>query len=317
MFKTESRIKSFLAGFTRGFTMFGTSFDVQHTISDELSSLEAMSVSHNMEKSHQIAIVGSCLFHKGTLIISHLSPDLTKRIVRFVTFMKLVNRGPDQTELIVIEQVYCPPHRNAFHNYEKPSNVRVAHTLIILAQKSEMLCVLLDSRHHFSQNDVIDRMKDCLERLNHNGVWSIAEENVMDISMDKKDETETQIRSLTSLTEGNVLLHYLSHTERDGVILLPTTLVPKPSGLLAIENRFIKTIEIIREVLLTRRHEERSSAVIEYGVHVEDNESLDKNIGYWIVGRLIDNGEFYVCYEDSVPQSTVEMAHRLTSRAYY
>jgi hypothetical protein len=210
--------------------------------------------------------------------------------------------------------VYIKKKPNAFQLYEKPTTAAVPHTLIILSQKSELLCVLLDSQHYFDQDHVIDRMKDSLERLRYSGVWSLAEENVMDLSIDKRDDVEMQVRSLTSLTDGNVLLHYLAHTNLDGVILLPTALAPRTGGLKAIENRFVRIVEIIREVLLTKRHEERSSTVVEYGIHVEDNESLDKPIGYWVVGRLIPDGEFYVCYEDSVPQNAVEMAHRLASR---
>lgn len=122
-----------------------------------------------------------------------------------------------------------------------------------------------------------------------------------------------------SATEGpyNVLLHYISHNEREGTIILPTSLSPKPSSLLSIELRFIKTIEIIREVLLSKKHEEKSNVVVEYGIHAEDSESFDKMIGYWIIGRMTNNDEFYVCYEDSVPQNVAELMHRLGTRLYY
>jgi hypothetical protein len=52
----------------------------------------------------------------------------------------------------------------------------------------------------------------------------------------------------------------------------------------------------------------------EFGVRVNNVEGVTSET-FWIIGRSYKNHgaekEFYVCYSDSIPQSTVEMAFKL------
>ena len=45
------------------------------------------------------------------------------------------------------------------------------------------------------------------------------------------------------------------------------------------------------------------------------------NLKFWVIGRLIDRGtdspeEVYVCFHESIPQSAIEMAFKLSLGTY-
>lgn len=79
---------------------------------------------------------------------------------------------------------------------------RIPHILIILSQRSELLCILLQSSNN-DHSEMINKMRDCLERIHSSNVWNIVEESVIDLSLEKKDlsekkdDNESQLRSLT------------------------------------------------------------------------------------------------------------------------
>ena len=113
--------------------------------------------------------------------------------------------------------------------------------------------------------------------------------------------------------------------------------------MLAIERQFLKHAAIISEnlhfqkeyldfsdgcAILARNPNSSSSStsafgsspddevvteMCEYGIHLCDAESCDGSVlNYWIVGRVNEDGsEIFVCFEDSIPQSIVEMGFRM------
>jgi len=60
-------------------------------------------------------MVGSCLFHSGYLIKSHLNDKMTRNIVRFATYKDLWQRRADSPELIIAQYVFCEDESNTFN----------------------------------------------------------------------------------------------------------------------------------------------------------------------------------------------------------
>ncbi|EFC48624.1 predicted protein [Naegleria gruberi] len=118
------------------------------------------------------------------------------------------------------------------------------------------------------------------------------------------------------VTQGpyNVLLGYVVHSNSNGVILYHNSSNP------AIASVFSLKCQVVRQVLQSKRSMS-DDPIVEFGIHIDQKVPLPNNtighIGYWICGRMNDMlDEFYVCYEDSIPQDVVELSYRLYSRLY-
>ncbi|XP_065884221.1 protein inturned-like [Dysidea avara] len=145
------------------------------------------------------------------------------------------------------------------------------------------------------------------------------------------------------LTTGldNVLFHYVSMDWARGVFISPTSTLTSQLHE-AMLDTFGRTCVHIRQTLFSQEHDLQNTKfrypeadsetdegdsphrpVLEQGVLVQCplpasvlSDKHSKNVprlSYWIVGRrLAETGrEFYVCFQDSVPQSAVELAFRL------
>jgi len=54
--------------------------------------------------------------------------------------------------------------------------------------------------------------------------------------------------------------------------------------------------------------------VFEYAMRIADDAIIpQQTVSYWIHGRLSNDGEVYVCYDEAVPQSIVELHLAITS----
>jgi Zn-dependent peptidase ImmA (M78 family) len=107
------------------------------------------------------------------------------------------------------------------------------------------------------------------------------------------------------LTTGkyNQLLNYICYSISKGSIIYPYKL--KSSKLHIIQKEFINYCPYIREILKSQIINGNKNA--EYGLRI-----LHKEVGsFWICGKLNDVSEFYVCYEDSVPQNIIELMFRM------
>ncbi|KAG2386952.1 hypothetical protein C9374_001987 [Naegleria lovaniensis] len=123
------------------------------------------------------------------------------------------------------------------------------------------------------------------------------------------------------VTQGpyNVLLGYVVHSNSNGLILFHN------SHNSSIASVFSLKCQVIRQVLHSKRMIANGSQdfdqIVEFGIHIDHRVPLVgtsvAQVGYWICGRMNDKlDEFYVCYEDSIPQEVVELSYRLYSRLY-
>lgn len=123
------------------------------------------------------------------------------------------------------------------------------------------------------------------------------------------------------VTQGpyNVLLGYVVHSNSNGLILFHN------SHNSSIASVFSLKCQVIRQILHSKRMianmSQDADPIVEFGIHIDHKVPLVGNsvaqVGYWICGRMNDKlDEFYVCYEDSIPQEVAELAYRLYSRLY-
>ena len=144
---------------------------------------------------------------------------------------------------------------------------------------------------------------------------------------------KSKLLTLKRITFGehNVLYQYMSYSAIHGVIISP---IHKPSiDCKHIQEVFWRNCQRIRSVLLQKQKgsDKQQSVILEdnpkrqkkelpdefkeFGVRVSNVEGVTAET-FLIIGRLYKNlhgaeKEFYVCYSDSIPQSTVEMAFKL------
>ncbi|XP_057318515.1 protein inturned [Microplitis mediator] len=120
----------------------------------------------------------------------------------------------------------------------------------------------------------------------------------------------------------NVLIHFVQLDLFEGVLMSPKT-IEHPEKNAEIISTFNECAHTIHRLLSnTVRFKSMASedlasvpinknlvAIKEHGI-LFDYES----VSFWVIGRLFETPclrEFYVCYEDSVPQNLIEMAFRL------
>ncbi|XP_063981427.1 protein inturned [Diachasmimorpha longicaudata] len=148
-------------------------------------------------------------------------------------------------------------------------------------------------------------------------------------SMDVSDIRESLLNQAeyiapTKLTAGdkNCLLHYVHLDTLEGVLLSSRTIEQpdKNSEIIATFNECAHSIhkllnnavrfkKMLNEDVDKTAINKNLVAIKEHGVLFEC-----ESLSFWVVGRLYavpQAKEFYVCYEDTVPQNLVEMAFRL------
>lgn len=126
------------------------------------------------------------------------------------------------------------------------------------------------------------------------------------------------------LTAGdkNCLLHFVHLDAHEGV-LLSSRIIECPEKNAEIIVTFNKCAHTIHKLLNNAvrfkkmlNEDVDKTAINKNLVAIKEHGVLFdyENLSFWVVGRLFSAPqakEFYVCYEDSVPQNLIEMAFRL------
>ncbi|KAL0486048.1 hypothetical protein AKO1_012246 [Acrasis kona] len=314
-FNQEDRLSSFLASLSDKHHKRELLSVSQRTISDELLSLETMSSSPNDTQLDPLYIVGSCYFVSGSLVLSHLNSEYTKQIVRYMVLMGFDDQKKGDSEVVVMEEVYLEVQRNAFGLLENKSNkTRTPHTLIVVTRRMSSICLLIRTRV-----STLKQQYDCDYILYHirNSMDRISSDRINVDFINHLIPMENTQQSPRQRLLQDVLVHYMVIDGSDGVVITNRSnakTVQKQN----LENRFVRVVELIREMLLAKKCEERSSSVTEYGMCFQDAENFDgRTVKYWVVGRLMERSEFYICYEEGIPMNIIEAASRLGTNVYY
>lgn len=271
-------------------------------------------------------IVGACVFHNGILLQTHLNPTWTSQIHRYLHCRNIVLRKKgkpllvsathmfvDDPESLLIEYVYMEENTNPFGleksvGNEKNDIVRKEFILVILAEKDYIMCTVLDP-----VLQIIDQINPFFITETRNVLYRIIERNVSEL-IPKRKEVHSQMG-----IPSQGLLHYFVHVAKHGLVLFPWSYSNSWRNL---ETRLVKYYPMVREVLhmqrsnITNDDDNNSSnssnnttgSVIEYSIKIVDDTLIPTQlVTYWIAGRYSTQGEVYVCYEDSIPLSLVEM----------
>jgi len=123
--------------------------------------------------------------------------------------------------------------------------------------------------------------------------------------------------------EKNVLFHYVSYNGINGLLLSPLQ-QPKLLEYFSIRQTFWRTAIMIRKILLHQACQLLPVSLVpifrEENGHLKDTETKAMEFGIkisnelepcWVVGRLYEQKELYVCFADGTPQSMVELAFKL------
>ncbi|KAG8039143.1 hypothetical protein G9C98_003450 [Cotesia typhae] len=136
--------------------------------------------------------------------------------------------------------------------------------------------------------------------------------------------SQSEVISPIRITTGpkNVLIHYVHLDPFEGVLMSSRT-IENPGKNADVINTFNECAHTIHKLLgntvrfKTLAIEDPASVVINKNlVAIKEHGILFEyeGINFWVIGRLFETPclkEFYVCYEDSVPQNLIEMAFKL------
>ncbi|KAL9648095.1 hypothetical protein ABK040_007461 [Willaertia magna] len=292
---------SFINSFEESFVKCQSNYQITQTIANELINLEIV-------MKENVYNIGSCLIYKGYLQYSHLPKNITKQIIRYLTHFNWLNRLQDSPEMVTIEKVFIKEDNNTFDLLFNKNNNEYNYLLIILAQGEKIITSILYMKINPLPNMEIDNyyiseMRNCLLQLEKKGIFNYIRSQMKIKLTNVKDNFVTQ-------GNYNVLLNYVIHSHANGVILLQL------NDQVDISSIFINKCQIIRQVLKSKRNLS-NDYIVEHGIHLTNNNNNNNNIGYWICGRMNDkNDEFYIAYEDTIPQDVIELSYRLYSHLY-
>lgn len=136
--------------------------------------------------------------------------------------------------------------------------------------------------------------------------------------------SQSEVISPIRITTGpkNVLIHYVHLDPFEGVLMSSRT-IENPGKNADVINTFNECAHTIHKLLgntvrfKTLAIEDPASVAINKNlVAIKEHGILFEyeGINFWVIGRLFETPclkEFYVCYEDSVPQNLIEMAFKL------
>ncbi|XP_043283272.1 protein inturned isoform X2 [Venturia canescens] len=148
--------------------------------------------------------------------------------------------------------------------------------------------------------------------------------DISDIRENLLNQAEYIVPTKLTAGEKNCLLHYVHLDVLEGLLLSSRTIENpmKNEKIVKNFNRYAHAIhklldntvrfkKIVNEDVDKTLMNKNLIAIKEHGVLFDF-----ENTSYWVVGRLYaapEPKEFYVCYEDSVPQNIVEMAFKLNA----
>jgi len=294
-------------------------------------------------------VVGSCLFSRGVLVQTHLNKQDTKDLVRFCQRTGILDgRTVNSPEFETIQEVFSVTDHK-YHREDKTiTYIRERRMLAVLAQEEELICVLMVQRavptgelDPYYINDVrivfnnlrADGTLKSLHRLM--SIPQIAQKSVPSVEViDTRMLIASQEELPYMLTSGekNCLYHYIGYSDFNGIIVSP---IHKPAAeYKSLTELFFKTISSIRNMLHKRKMPTKNESSIqshnnsplipvqsftEFGIKLSNVEPTLISQSFWVVGRLyfspsdleVMENEFYICYEDGIPQSTVELAFKL------
>ncbi|KAK0091973.1 hypothetical protein PV326_002431 [Microctonus aethiopoides] len=146
--------------------------------------------------------------------------------------------------------------------------------------------------------------------------------DVSDIRESLLNQAEFILPMRLTAGEKNCLLHFVNLDALEGILLSSRIIenAEKNSEIMTIFNECAHTIHrLLNNAVKFKKmlnDEDDTTAINKNLVAIKEHGVLFdyENLSFWVVGRLFSAPhvkEFYVCYEDSVPQNLIEMAFRL------
>eukprot|EP01112_Ceratiomyxa_fruticulosa_P013482 TRINITY_DN3792_c0_g1_i2.p1 TRINITY_DN3792_c0_g1~~TRINITY_DN3792_c0_g1_i2.p1 ORF type:complete len:488 (-),score=81.65 TRINITY_DN3792_c0_g1_i2:47-1510(-) len=311
-------------------------------VSDLLSSIEAYlpgywTPTETLTHTHTVY---STIFYLNNMVVhSHMEKTDAVLVTRLCELRGYLSRTKDHAELLAWESVY----KDTDFTEKKQK-----FTLFVMCQEEFVLAALLQPFFSSDNNDsnsnpsplLVDRLRISFNKLRAAGIISHIREKASQhmspialISEKSVLKGSTPFVVLSGQDGKNILFEYVSYNRLSGAILTPNKL--KQDDQVAhdlIHLKFYNSILTIQTILHSKHYQKHG--IEEYAIRLQSQSpnpsnsnfsnifSLANTInnntttqqlskGFWVVGRLYQNNEFYVCYHDDVPRDTVEMAFRL------
>ncbi|PRP87252.1 hypothetical protein PROFUN_01514 [Planoprotostelium fungivorum] len=344
---SENRLHLFFSTFVRGVPYRQTSQSVHEKLGLWMSSLEVSGRSDAelyMDDSRVCLPSGSVLFYQGVVVHSHLDLIDTKEVYRYCLYNDLIPifSRPNQFEIsradgaanvsLSVYDVYSRGYVEVAENDHSMSIHQNKKYLAIVRSGSLVLCLLmkewtppdgqLDPWYTEALYDTIVKMSSdnevvrSLEKMGSSTSISLLEE----MPPESLPEESKRDKHPTPSSHSGIM-HYFYYHENQGTMIVP--MLHTGPDLAPLKACFYQTCLTMRNFLKNllrlklpglRRDKEKNFA--EYGVKLALEESFNSTTSYWVIGRMSEEWEFYVCHVDGVPINVVELAFKFRAGTF-
>ena len=145
------------------------------------------------------------------------------------------------------------------------------------------------------------------------------------VSIDQKISLTSAVSTKLTMGVQNTLFYYATYQQCKRIVVCPNETDMGDKLNKDVIKCFHTACEDIHELFMKNEFLEEMDRVLEQGllfnIRPSDTRKSALILKFWVIGRLIDRGtdspeEVYVCFHESIPQSAIEMAFKLSLGTY-